>query len=48
MPASGKKVKFWAVAADRIVDGKVVDMWHEIDTWGMMQQLGALSATQKN
>ncbi len=48
MPASGKKVKFWGVAVDRIVDGKVVDMWHEIDTWGMMQQLGAFPATQKN
>ena len=46
IPAPGKQVKYWGVAIDRIVDGKVVEMWHRVDTWGLMQQLGAQPATQ--
>jgi predicted ester cyclase len=37
---TGERVVYRGLAMDRIIDGKVVEMWHEADTWGMLQQMG--------
>jgi predicted ester cyclase len=36
---TGKRVKWFGMAIDRIEDGKVVEMLHEMDTWGLMEQI---------
>ena len=38
---TGQKVTWQGIAIDRIADDKVVEMWHEMDRWGMREQLGA-------
>ena len=40
IPANGNHVVYRGIALDRIIDGKVVEMWQEVDTWGMLQQMG--------
>jgi steroid delta-isomerase-like uncharacterized protein len=42
IPASGKHVEVTSIGIDRIVGGKIVAGWGEVDMLGMMQQLGAL------
>ncbi len=37
--ATGKHVTFRGLTYDRIVDGKVVEMWHEMDIWGTLLML---------
>ena len=39
-PPTGKRVKWSFIDINRIVDGKVVEHWAEVDTMGIMQQLG--------
>lgn len=39
-PATGKKVNFDGMAFFRIKDGKIAEVWAQIDTLGLMQQLG--------
>ena len=39
-PPTGKRVKWSFIDINRIVDGKVVEHWAEVDTMGLMQQLG--------
>jgi predicted ester cyclase len=39
---SGKKVEVTSIGIDRIVDGKIVAGWGEVDILGMMQQMGSL------
>ena len=41
-PPSGKFVEVTSIGLDRVIDGKVVEGWGELDMVGMMQQLGAL------
>ena len=41
-PPSGRFVEVTSIGLDRVVDGKVVEGWVELDMVGMMQQLGAL------
>lgn len=41
IPATGKQVAYTGIAIDRIISGKVVEMWHESDDLGMLRQLGA-------
>lgn len=41
-PPTGKTIKIWGMAADKVVDGKVVEtwiVWNEVD---MLRQLGML------
>jgi steroid delta-isomerase-like uncharacterized protein len=40
--ATEKKVKISAITIQYIVDGKITEEWTEIDTLGMMQQIGAV------
>jgi steroid delta-isomerase-like uncharacterized protein len=37
---TGKQVEWSGMAMDRIVDGKVVEMWHMQNTMTLMQQIG--------
>lgn len=37
---NGKRVKWSLIDINRIVDGKVGEHWAEVDTMGLMQQLG--------
>ena len=39
-PPTGKRVTWSFIDINRIVDGKVVEHWAEVDTMGIMQQLG--------
>lgn len=41
---TGKQVKYSGIAIDRIVNGKVVEMWHVAETLGLLQQIGATLA----
>jgi len=40
IPATGKKIKFGAIEIWHMKDGKCVDIKEEVDTLGLMQQLG--------
>jgi steroid delta-isomerase-like uncharacterized protein len=44
MPPSGKSVSIGVIDIIRIADGKFVEHWGQIDSMGMMQQLGAIPA----
>jgi predicted ester cyclase len=39
--ATGRRVVYSGTAVDRIVDGKVVEMWHIANTLSLLQQIGA-------
>jgi predicted ester cyclase len=39
--STGKRVEFRGFAIDRLADGKVVEMWHEVDMHGLLQKLRA-------
>lgn len=41
IPATGRQVEYAGIAIDRIVDGKVVEMWHLANTGALLQQLAA-------
>ena len=42
IPPSGKDVKMEGIAVHRIVDGKLVEHWAQIDALGLLIQLGAV------
>lgn len=42
IPPTGKRVKWSIINIDRIVDGQLVEHWSEMDTMGLMQQLGVV------
>lgn len=44
IPPMGKQVKLTAIDIDRIVNGKVVECWTNIDELGLLQQLGVIPA----
>ena len=39
---TGKRVEFTGNSIDRVVDGKIVESWVEVDMLGVMRQLGAV------
>ena len=39
---TGKQITMTGISISRVVDGKTVEEWGEIDMLGMMQQLGAV------
>jgi predicted ester cyclase len=39
---TGKRVEFVGHSIDRVVDGKIVESWVEVDILGVMEQLGAV------
>jgi predicted ester cyclase len=42
VPATGRRVTITCIGIDRVVDGKVVEGWGELDMLGLMQQIGAI------
>jgi predicted ester cyclase len=47
MKATGKPIKVEAIDIVRIVDGKMVEHWGQIDSYGMMQQMGMIPSSGK-
>lgn len=45
--ATGKQVRYSGIAIDRIVEGKVAEMWHIADTLALMHQVGAIAPSKK-
>ena len=39
---TGKQVSFTAICVTRLVDGKFVEGWQNVDNLGMLQQIGAI------
>jgi len=46
IPPTGKQVKVTAIDIDRVVNGKVVECWTNMDELGLLQQLGAIPANK--
>ena len=46
LPATGKHVTVTAINIGRYVEGKLVELWQEVDDLDMLQQLGMLPAPQ--
>jgi steroid delta-isomerase-like uncharacterized protein len=44
IPATGKRVSFGVIDIMRFADGVVVEHWGQMDSLGMMQQLGVVPA----
>jgi steroid delta-isomerase-like uncharacterized protein len=42
IPPNGKKMSVWMANIWRFSEGKIVEWWFNIDTLGLMQQLGAI------
>jgi predicted ester cyclase len=42
IPPTGKQITVTAMNISRIVGGKIVEHWVELDTLGMLQQLGVV------
>jgi steroid delta-isomerase-like uncharacterized protein len=42
IPATGKKVTFNAMDIDKVLNGKFVECWTNVDELGLMQQLGVI------
>ncbi len=42
---TGKTVSVQGIAIYRIAEGRIVEGWALSDTWGAMQQLGAIPST---
>lgn len=42
IPATGKEFRVSGIAVWRVVDGKIVEHWHETDQLGLLQQLGVI------
>jgi predicted ester cyclase len=40
---TGKRIEFIGHSIDRVVEGKIVESWVEVDMLGVMQQLGAVA-----
>ena len=40
IPATGKKIELSGILISRIENGKIVEEWEELDTMGLMMQLG--------
>jgi steroid delta-isomerase-like uncharacterized protein len=46
MPATGRQVSFGAIAVCRIANGKIAEIWMQMDGIALMQQLGAMPAPE--
>jgi steroid delta-isomerase-like uncharacterized protein len=44
IPASGKRFVMQEMHIARIVDGKIVERWTQVDMLGLLQQIGAMPA----
>jgi steroid delta-isomerase-like uncharacterized protein len=48
VPPTGKSVSIGVIDIIRMANGKVVEHWGQMDSMGMMQQLGAIPAPGQN
>jgi steroid delta-isomerase-like uncharacterized protein len=44
IPATGKQVRFTSIEINRMEGGKVAEHWVELDTLGLLRQIGAIPA----
>jgi steroid delta-isomerase-like uncharacterized protein len=44
IPPSGRTVDFTASDIFKMVDGRILESWHNVDDYGLLQQIGALPA----
>jgi steroid delta-isomerase-like uncharacterized protein len=44
IPATGRQVALTGISIWRVEGGVIVESWHELDTLGLLQQLGAIPA----
>jgi len=44
IPATGRPVTVTGIDISRVVDGRIVEYWQELDTLSMLQQLGVIPA----
>jgi len=44
MPATGKQVVLTGITISHMVEGKIVEDWHNADALGLLQQLGVVPA----
>ena len=42
IPPTGRQVTLTGISIWRVEGGKIVESWHELDTLGLMQQLGVI------
>lgn len=47
MPVSGKAYTIEEIHIFRLEDGRIAEYWHQLDTMGMMRQLGALPTSPR-
>lgn len=47
IPATGRRIRVTGIGIFRFEDGKVVESWDSMDQLGMMQQLGAIPASEQ-
>ena len=45
MPATGKQIQVSGIDVFRVQDGRLVEMWQNMDTFGMMRSLGVIPET---
>ena len=45
---TGKRVEFVGHSIDRVVEGKIVESWVEVDMLGVMEQLGVVPEPQQS
>ena len=44
IPPSGKQLDFTASDVFQMVNGKIVESWHNVDDLGLLQQIGVIPA----
>ena len=44
LPPSGKQLDFTASDIFQMVNGKIVESWHNVDDLGLLQQIGVIPA----
>lgn len=44
IPATGKPITITGITIDRVANGQIVERWSQVDSLGMMQQLGLVPA----
>lgn len=47
IPPTGKRVMVTRIGIFRVADGKIVEYWSVVDMLGMMQQIGAIPASEE-
>ena len=46
IPPTGRRVSFGVIDIVRVVDGRIVEHWNEVDQLGLLRQLGAIPGTE--